>query len=307
MNTRVFRSLIWLIDTMIKNPKGLTLRELKQLWDNDRYVSEKGPLSKSYFYRAIDRVFDNFGVIIEGYRFGRECKFRIVNHAWLETDSIALWFLDNLRLVKNMSMCVSMNNRFKLEHIPCSNFFTEIVDAMNSFHYVTISYHKYGTRSVEQRTFQPYGMVQYLHRWYVLAFFPNRKEHFRTYSLDRITEFRKEEETFIMPKDFDIHQYFEDDFGLVNDTSLPVERVVLRAFGTEAQYIRDCPLHHSQTVLATHKEYTDFELHVRTCLELQGYILSRGNRVKVLHPTHFKRQIQEVLLSSAALYDDAEG
>lgn len=224
----------------------------------------------------------------------------------METDSIALWFLDNLRMVKNMSVCLSMNNRFKVERIPCNSFFTEIVYAMKSNRYITITYHKYGTRSVEKRTFQPYGMVQYLHRWYVLAFFPKRKEHFRTYSLDRITDFQKEEESFSMPKEFDIHRYFEDAFGLVNDASLPVERVVIRAFGTEADYIRDCPLHHSQIVLVSKKGYTDFELHVRICLELQGYILSRGNRVKVLQPLHFQKQILDALLSSAALYDDVE-
>lgn len=306
MDKRNFRRLVWIIDTLMRNKRGLTLRELQDLWDDDYNMSERGQLSKTLFYRSMDRIFENFGIIIEGSQEGRRKRFRIINKAWMETDSIALWFLDNLRMVKNMSVCLSMNNRFKVERIPCNSFFTEIVDAMKSNRYITITYHKYGTRSVEKRTFQPYGMVQYLHRWYVLAFFPKRKEHFRTYSLDRITDFQKEEESFSMPKEFDIHRYSEDAFGLVNDASLPVERVVIRAFGTEADYIRDCPLHHSQIVLVTKKGYTDFELHVRTCLELQGYILSRGNRVKVLRPLHFQKQIHDALLSSAALYDDAE-
>lgn len=306
MDKRNFKRLVWIIDTLIRSRNGLTLPELQEMWDNDSFLSEGTNLSKTLFYRSIDRIFENFGIIIDGYFDGKWKRFNIVNSAWAETDSIALWFLDNLRMVKNMSICLSMNNRFKVERIPCNNFFTEIVDAMKTSNYITITYHKYGTRSVEKRTFQPYGMVQYLHRWYVLAFFPKRKEHFRTYSLDRIIDFHKEKESFSMPKSFDINRHFEDAFGLVNDSSLPVERVVIRAFGTEADYIRDCPLHHSQRELVTKKGYTDFELHVRTCLELQGFILSRGNRVKVLQPLHFQKKIRDALLSSAALYDDPE-
>ena len=73
MDKRNFRRLVWIIDTLMRNKRGLTLRELQDLWDDDYNMSERGQLSKALFYRSMDRIFENFG--IQEYRFIRFSSF----------------------------------------------------------------------------------------------------------------------------------------------------------------------------------------------------------------------------------------
>ena len=80
------------------------------------------------------------------------------------------------------------------------------------------------------------------------------------------------------------------------------EKIVIRAFGTECNNLRDLPLHHSQHEIANTEEYTDFELYLRPTLDLQGHILSRGSRLKVISPQSLADKISRTLQEAAALY-----
>ena len=81
------------------------------------------------------------------------------------------------------------------------------------------------------------------------------------------------------------------------------ERVVLRAFGNEADYVRSLPIHPSQHEAAAGEDYTDFKYYVRPTLELCGHILSRGARLKVLAPQWLAQKVRQMLLDAAQNYD----
>ena len=125
---------------------------------------------------------------------------------------------------------------------------------------------------------------------------------FRIFSLDRIRETEITDETFDVETGFEAETYFSDSFGVVRDETLKPERIVVRAFGTECNYLRDLPLHHSQHEIATTEDYADFELYLRPTLDLQGQILSRGSRLKVLSPQSLADKISQTLQAAAALY-----
>ena len=52
-------------------------------------------------------------------------------------------------------------------------------------------------------------------------------------------------------------QSFRDCYGIVRDPEVPVEKVVFRAFGKEASYMRDLPLHHSQKEMLPFGQHPD--------------------------------------------------
>ena len=83
---------------------------------------------------------------------------------------------------------------------------------------------------------------------------------------------------------------------------MPVERVVLRAFGKEANYLRDLPLHPSQRELESGEGYTDFELSLRPTGDFIGPLLSKGAAIKVLEPKHLADDVKAQLLAAIELY-----
>ena len=84
---------------------------------------------------------------------------------------------------------------------------------------------------------------------------------------------------------------------------MPVERIVLRAYGDESLYLRDLPVHQSQMEIGSGDGYTDFECYVRPTLDFCGYILSRGNRLQVLKPQSLVDKIHQMLADALRNYE----
>jgi hypothetical protein len=97
--------------------------------------------------------------------------------------------------------------------------------------------------------------------------------------------------------------WFRDCYGIVNDHTVPVETVVLRAFGREPHYLRDLPLHHTQRELTVTPDYTDFELTLRPTADFITPLLSRGAAIKVLSPEWLAQAVRQGHLDAARLYE----
>jgi hypothetical protein len=82
---------------------------------------------------------------------------------------------------------------------------------------------------------------------------------------------------------FDVNEYFGEFYGIYN-SGRDIMKIVIRAFGDEAFYLRDLPIHKSQREIGSGDGYTDFMIKLRPNKELIAYLLSRRERLKVLSP-----------------------
>lgn len=124
-----------------------------------------------------------------------------------------------------------------------------------------------------------------------------------TLSFDRIIDIRLTEEHFKIDKDFDAQSWFSDCYGVFRNQDTELERVVVRAYGREAFYLRDLPFHHSQRELTSGEDWTDFEYRLRISNDFYTPLLSRGPNIKVLQPQWLADEIRQQLLKAAGLYE----
>jgi predicted DNA-binding transcriptional regulator YafY len=219
----------------------------------------------------------------------------------LKGESVQNWMFSTLSVNNIISESLSLHHRILLESIPSADERLEkIISAMKKDRLLHLVYKKYDSDQVKEYMIAPYCIKLYHRRWYLLAR-PGSGD-FRIFSLDRIREAEITDEAFLIDPDFDAEAYFSDCFGVVRDENMKPEKIVIRAFGTECDYLRDLPLHHSQREIATTDDCTDFELYLRPTLDLQGQILSRGSRLKVLSPQSLADKISQTLQEAAALY-----
>jgi REP element-mobilizing transposase RayT len=115
-----------------------------------------------------------------------------------------------------------------------------------------------------------------------------------TLSFDRITSLVLTDEPFAVDPDFDAEAFFSEYFGVMTDDRIPLQRIVLRAFGNERYALRDLPLHPSQQLVEDKGEYVDFELFLRPTSDFLAHILSRGRWVKVISPESIAQRISEM-------------
>lgn len=298
----LFQQYIWLVNTLQRYRK-LTLDEINQLWlDTD--MSEGVSIARSTFNRHRDAILDMFGIIIEcdkkdGFRY------YIYNTEVLEEDSIQNWMLSTLSVNIILSESKVVSDRILLEHIPSTgdNLHT-FIDAMKHGMRIKVEYRKYGSDEVKSSMIlDPYFVKLFKRRWYALVKFPNPGGSLFTLAFDRIVSIEVIGEKYVYDTDFNPTEWFNGCYGIVRDKDVQVEKVIIRAFRFEVNYLRDLPLHSSQKEITTEEDYSDFELTLSPTADFLTPLLSRGAMIKVLQPQWLADEIKRLHLEAYKLYD----
>lgn len=297
----LFKEYIWLVNTLHQHGR-LTLEEINQRW-LDTEMSEGVPIARTTFNRHRDSILDMFGIIIE---CDRKDGFRyyIWNEEVLEEESIQNWMLSTLSVNSILSESKGVADRILLEKIPSDGQFLHLfIEAMRRSVRVKVVYRRYGAEtSTATMTLDPYFVKLTNKRWYGIVKFKEPTSDFFTLAFDRIQTFEVTDEKFIYDKEFDPAGWFRDCYGIVRDPDVPVEKVVIRAFGKEVYYMRDLPYHVSQREIAAGEDYSDFELNLRPTEDFYTPLLSRGTAVKVLSPKWLADEISRIHRKASELY-----
>ena len=293
-----FKEYIWLVNT-IYEAKAITLAEINERWLQTE-MSEGIPLSRTTFHRHRIAIEEIFGLYIDCDKKNGN-KYYIGNHHVLREHSVQNWMLSTLSVSNTLGESQSLRQRILLENIPFGGERLQlVVKAMKESRCLMMSYRRYGAMASYSCMIEPYCLKLFRQRWYILGRLSNG--WLATYSLDRIEDIFMMETKFKIPEDFNAAEYFQDSYGIVVDSKLPLEKVVLRAYGNERYYLRDLPLHHSQREIGKTEEYTDFELHIKTTFDFKTQLFSRGAWLQVIEPQSLADEMIEWHQSAVERY-----
>ena len=297
----LFKEYIWLVSTIHRFGR-LSLEEINQRWVRTE-MSEGLPIARSTFNRHRDAILDMFGIVIEcdkkdGFRY------YIFNEEVLEEDTIQNWMFSTLSVNSMLAESRAVHERIVLERIPSDGeSLHKFIDAMKRGVRVRVSYRRYGVEEASSAMkVDPVFVKLFNKRWYALVKFPEPTANLFTLAFDRIVALEVTDEKFEYDKDFVPAEWFRDCFGIVRDQEVPVERVLLRAYGREVNYMRDLPLHPSQREVVCTEEYADFELTLSPTADFFSPLLSRGATLKVLEPEWLAEEIRSQHLAAVEMY-----
>ena len=148
----------------------------------------------------------------------------------------------------------------------------------------------------------PFFVRLFNRRWYGLVKFPEPTGNLFTLAFDRIVSLEVIDEKFVYPKDFDSAGWFRNCYGIVRDSGVPVEKVMIRAFGREVNYLRDLPLHSSQIEVEKAGDYSDFQLTLSPTADFFSPLLARGAAIKILEPEWLADEIKKAHEAALDLY-----
>ncbi len=300
----LFKQYIWLVGTISRAGK-ISLEEINRRWLGTE-LSGGIEIARTTFIRHKAAIQDIFGIEIEcdthdGF------SYYIANQEVLHENSIQNWMLSTITVSNLLGDSRSVHDRILLESIPSNGDNIRLfIEAMKTSRRITVTYRKYGFTEPSEHTVEPYCIKLFQRRWYALVRHITRDSLF-TLSFDRIIDIRLTEEHFKIDKDFDAQSWFSDCYGVFRNQDADLERVVIRAYGREAFYLRDLPFHHSQREISSGEDWTDFEYWLRISNDFYTPLLSRGPNIKVLQPQWLAEEIRQQLLKAAGLYEGAEG
>ena len=286
----LFNRYIWLVDT-IYQAHGITFEEINEKWlRNSMSEGLDIPLKTFHNHRkAIEEIFD-INIVCDkrgGY------KYYIENADDMEKGGIRTWLLNTFAVNNLINESHHLKRRILFEQIPSGQkYLTPLIEAMRDGKTVVLRYKSFWRQDEYSVEVEPFLVKVFRQRWYLLARNP-RKDVLRIYALDRIRELRQTENTFTLPKDFSPEDYFYTSFGIISPDNCPPEVVKLKVYGTQKEYFRTLPLHHSQEEIENTDEYTVFRYYLSPTYDFIQEILSHGYSVEVLAPKHVRNEVRQ--------------
>ena len=307
MVTELLQKYIWLVQTFIRAGEyGLSLDEITDRWET-RFDS---PYSRRTFNNHREAVEEVFGIHID-------CN-RSTNRYFIEySDDVAdenaemAWLINTFTVNNMLSLGKErLSGRVAVENIPSGHLhLTSVFEAMTENRELIIEYRKYSSISAERLTIRPYAVKENAKRWYIIAYCVER-QGLRVYGLDRVTSLEITDTTFAMEKDFDIDALFSASFGIY----LPDghgQTIKFRTSHQEASYLRDLPIHVSQTEVSSDENGVTFSIFVSPANskgELYKDIIMEfckyGSRLEVLSPESVRMGVRDELARTLALYSE---
>ena len=287
---------VWVIDTIYR-AKRITFKELNDKWLNDD-ISRGMEIPKRTFNNWRDAVWDLFGIEIANENRG-EFRYYISNIDDINGNGLRSWLYNTFCVSNVLANSQSVKSRILLEYVPSGQEYLQvIIESMKDNHVLNITYKSYN--KTEERNFdvQPYCVKLFRQRWYLIARSTDPAYYdkgLRTYALDRVRDIQKTDITFAIPKGWDAQNYYEGCFGIYSDQQTPQQTVKLKFTNTQANYIRDLPLHESQKEIKCDDDYCIFTYNLRPTFDFQQEILRNGENVEVIEPEWLRNRIADAV------------
>lgn len=300
MVSKIFNRYIWLVNLLMQNGK-LTFEEISMLWE-DSHLGDGKSLPLRTFHQHRKAVEELFGIEIgctpasDGYRY------YIKNPQAIQKDKTRQWLLNSFTLSNLMIAGYNMKDRILFENIPGGlEYLQSIIETMRKNKVLELDYQAYGSHLVTYHL-EPYAMKVYRLRWYVVGKLQEQNA-IRHLSLDRIIDLRRTKSSFVVPEDFNAEKYFANSIGVFVNDELGPQKVRIRAYGKQVDYLRSLPLHRSQEEVVTkHEQYSEFQYRVCLTPELTTQLLAMGENIEVLEPQELREEMKKKLEECLNLY-----
>ena len=285
----LFNRYIWLVDTIYR-ADGITFEEINEKWLRNS-MSEGLDLPLKTFHNHRKAIEDMFDINIVCDKRGGY-KYYIENADDMEKGGVRTWLLNTFAVNNLINESHHLKRRIVFEQIPSGqNFLTPVIEAMRDGMSIEIKYKSFWRQDEYTTEVEPYFVKVFKQRWYLIA--RNKiKEAIRIYALDRIHALSQTGNAFVMPKDFSPEEYFYNSFGIISQDNCPPEIVELKVYGTQKEYFRTLPLHHSQEEVENADGYSIFRYYLSPTYDFIQEILSHGCELEVLSPQHLRDEVR---------------
>lgn len=287
---------VWIVDTLTRYKK-LTRRQINDLWIRSSF-SGGNPLPERTFFHYRRAIEKNFHIDIACNSCG---EYYIDQDESDNSRAFKNLLLDSFAVNSALREFSDFDGKIQVENIPSAReFLSPVMEAAKFSRKIVFSYEGYNrSRAEEDILFHPYSLKLYKQRWYMVGL-KEKENAIRTYALDRIRNLNILHDQFPAPAENIAESVFGNIIG-VTSSKADARVVRIKADRTQAKYLRDLPLHHSQQE-EIHDSYSIFTYRLKLNYELTHEILGFGAAVEVIEPKELKAMIISELKKNLAIY-----
>ena len=276
---------------------------LKEINEHFKYSSiYDGEIIPRTFARYKDFIELNFPCRIEYNASTREYSLKR-DTLYGEDESLYNYLLSAFHIESMTELAVKHRDKVKLLMPPTGVENVQMVlEAIDQSKGLLCDYFSFNKKTKKEHLLIPYFLKTWEQRWYLVAEPDNHHHGLSVFALERMDNLRLTEETMKPSNEITVDEYFDGSFGVNHsDEQVPV-RLVVKVYGSQADYVRALPIHESQREIETPEEYALFEYRVVPCYNLFQQLLWHRERLEVMEPASVREEMKSIVKSLAEIY-----
>lgn len=278
---------------------------LKEINEHYQYSSlYDGEIIPRTFARYKDYIAETFPCYID-YNQSTNQYFLKHYHQYGQDESLYNYLLSAYHIEGMSELAVKHRDKVKLLDAPTGVENVQIIlEAIDKQKGIECVYYSFDRATKKQQLLIPYFLKTWEQRWYLAAEPDNHHHGISIFALERMDNIRLTEKKMLPSNDVTADEYWEGSFGVNHSDNQVPERIVIKAYGAQAEYIRALPIHESQKELERIDEYTIFEYHIVPCFNLFQQLLWHREKLEIIEPKEMREEIKKIAQNIISLYKD---
>ena len=278
---------------------------LKEINNHYQYSSiYDGEIIPRTFARYKDYIAETFPCYID-YNQSTNQYFLKRYHQYGQDESLYNYLLSAYHIEGMSELAVKHRDKVKLLDAPTGVENVQIIlEAIDKQKGIECVYYSFDRATKKQQLLIPYFLKTWEQRWYLAAEPDNHHHGISIFALERMDNIRLTEKKMLPSNDVTADEYWEGSFGVNHSDNQVPERIVIKAYGAQAEYIRALPIHESQKELERTDEYTIFEYHIVPCFNLFQQLLWHREKLEIIEPIKMREEMKKIVQNIISLYKD---
>lgn len=276
---------------------------LKEINDHYQYSSiYDGEIIPRTFARYKDYIAETFPCYID-YNQSTNQYFLKRYHQYGQDDKLYNYLLSAYHIEGMSELAIKHRDKVKLLDAPTGVENVQIIlEAIDKQKGIECDYYSFDRATKKQQLLVPYFLKTWEQRWYLAAEPDNHHHGISVFALERMDNIRLTEQKMLPSNDVTADEYWEGSFGVNHSDNQVPQRIVIKVYGSQVNYVRALPIHESQKELETNKEYTLFEYHIVPCFNLYQQLLWHREKLEIIEPIEMREEMTKVVKEICNLY-----
>lgn len=200
-------------------------------------------------------------------------------------------------------LAVKHRNKVKLMNAPTGVENVQIIlEAIDQQKGIECDYLSFDKKTRKQQLLIPYFLKTWEQRWYLAAEPDNHHHGISVFALERMENIRLTDQKMKPSKEITADEYWNGSFGVNHSDDQSPVRILIKVYGSQANYVRALPIHESQQEVESTDEYAVFEYHIVPCFNLYQQLLWHREKLEVLEPLSIRDEMTKIVETMVETY-----
>ena len=270
----------------------MTLKEINDCYEYSS-LYEGDEIQPRTFARYKDFIAETFPCYIDFNQ--RTGKYELHRHQALygEDDSLYDYLLSAYHIEGMTELALKHREKILLSEAPTGVENVQVIlEAIDKKRGIECDYYSFNKKSVKHQLLIPYFLRTWEQRWYLVAEPDNHHHGISIFALERMENIILTNEKMLPSNKITAEEYFEGCFGVNHSDEQKPEKIRIKVYDTQVEYVKRLPIHESQREVESNSEWSIFEYRLVPCYNFYQQLLWHREKLEVLEPQYVRDEIK---------------